>query len=814
MKKIAIGLIIIIYFTNCSKQQNQYTIDITNTEIKIYSDHLKLGGINFKGEKISVNNYYLTMNDSPVIPVTGEFHYARYPNKYWEESIRKMKAGGIDIIATYVFWIIHEENEGIFDWSGDKNLRRFVELCAKNNVKAIIRIGPFCHGEIRNGGLPDWLLSKPLIIRSNDPEYLKYVERLYYEIGKQLEGLLFKDGGPIFAIQLENEFQHSAAPWGITYPGQPYDWTSAERDGPSIQAGVGITQSNNPYAKYGNEHMKILKSLAIKAGLEVPVYTATGWGNAAVIENESLPVTGAYAYPTWAPKNLSSLYLYTDLQKNPDYAPIRYKSEDYPYFAAEIGGGIMIKYDRRPTVPANSLDALINRFLGSGTNGIGYYMLHGGSTPQGKKIFYSDEAYAYPKISYDFQAPLGEYGQVRPSFNRLKLIHFFLKSFGNELAPMAVVLPDNQLKIKPENTSDLRFSIRAQNYSGYIFMSNFQDHLETKDISNIQFILKTNKGELYIPESSTFTLKSEENAIFPFNLNLGGILLNYSTAQLLTKINHENKQFYIFFSLEGIEPEFSITKEKEMIIESAKGIIEEDSQRYLIKFNEQLPAQFTIKKQGNSEIKVLVIDKNLATKVWINEIKDNECLLFSDALILQNNKSLELYQKGNNIIEFKVYPVISSFPNINFGELEVISGSDELFASFRITLPEKKYNPVTNQLASNKLSLIIPTEKPEFLNDIFLEINYQGDNGLAFINGELIADNLYNGNNWEIGLKKFQELKDNKEIVLYFRPLYNGATFFKDFSADIIPDFSETRKFLKINNIEYIPEYKSVIQFK
>lgn len=85
---------------------------------------------------------------------------------------------------------------------------------------------PFCHGEIRNGGLPDWLFAKPLEIRSNDANYLKYVKRLYEEIGRQLEGLYYKDGGTIIGTQIENEHQHSAAPWGITYPGEPKDMTS------------------------------------------------------------------------------------------------------------------------------------------------------------------------------------------------------------------------------------------------------------------------------------------------------------------------------------------------------------------------------------------------------------------------------------------------------------------------------------------------------------------------------------------------------------------------------------------------------------
>ncbi|UCH14571.1 MAG: beta-galactosidase, partial [Bacteroidales bacterium] len=380
-KQVFVFLILIVLkvdgFSQTSEEIQQYRIDITGADKEVYSGHLKLGGKNYKGEKISVNNYYLLINDKPVIPVTGEFHFSRYPEKYWDESIRKMKAGGINVIATYVFWIIHEEKEGKFDWSGDKNLRKFVELCGQKGLKVIVRIGPFCHGEIRNGGLPDWLLGKPLNIRSNDPEYLSYVERLYRQISLQLKDLLFDDGGPVFAIQLENEYQHSAAPWGLTYPDQPYDFTSSGRDREITAEGAGSAVSKNPYAHLGNEHMKVLKSIAVQAGLKVPVYTATGWGNAAIIENECMPVTGAYAYPTWASSRLSPLYLFTDLHNNPDYPPVRYKPLDYPYFAAEISGGIMVRYNRRPIVPPQSLDALITRFLGSGTNGIGYYMFHG-----------------------------------------------------------------------------------------------------------------------------------------------------------------------------------------------------------------------------------------------------------------------------------------------------------------------------------------------------------------------------------------------------------------------------------------------------
>ena len=119
-----------------------------------------------------------------------------------------MKANGINIIATYVFWIHHEEIEGEWDWSGDKNLRYFIELCGKHDIHVFTRIGPFAHGECRNGGFPDWLWGKSYL-RTNDPVYFSYVRKFYSQISNQLQGLLYKDGGPVIGIQLENEYR----PW-------------------------------------------------------------------------------------------------------------------------------------------------------------------------------------------------------------------------------------------------------------------------------------------------------------------------------------------------------------------------------------------------------------------------------------------------------------------------------------------------------------------------------------------------------------------------------------------------------------------------
>ena len=797
-----------IYSINAQKGSHHYQIDATGPDKTVYSDHLALGGTNFLEERIAFNNYYMLKDGKPYIPITGEFHYSRYPNKYWEESIRKMKAGGINTIATYVFWIMHEEIEGKFVWTGDYNLRKFIELCKLNDIDVIVRIGPFCHGEIRNGGLPEWLLGKPLTIRSNDPLYLSYVERLYNQIGLQLEGLLFKDGGPVIGIQLENEYQHSAAPWGLTYPGEPYDWTTAEQDRAVTQAGVGISEEENPYHELGQEHMRILKSLAIKAGLEVPVYTATGWGNAAIIENGTIPVTSAYPYPTWADLSLSPLYLYRDLQKSPDYAPVSYEPDDYPYMAAEIGGGIMVRYNRRPTVPPQCLDALINRFLGSGANGIGYYMYHGGSTPRGELNYFTDEAYGYPKISYDFQAPLGEFGQVRPSFNRLKILHYFIESFGAQMAPMGVVNAEKPVT-EPDNLKDLRYSVRKTGDTGFIFMHNYQDHLQTQDIQNIRFTIKTSHGNILVPESGEFDLLSEQNFIIPFNLDLNGLNLNYAIAQPLIRFTNNNIQYLIFFTPEGIRPEFSIQKKSGFIVNGTSCTIDENEKRWLINSEADIPAEFTIGKSDGSLLKVLVISKELAEKSWLIEDKGNSAIAFSDAAIIKDNKGLKLLQVDESHIQVRIYPEADY--KIRSQE-ELTINEDKLFTSIALELIKFNETIEKREITSGKLAVKLPVKIPNHINEIILDIDYTGDVGMGFLNGKLVADDFYRGANWQIGLRKFMGLQEREEMVLYFRPMQAGAEYLEDFSDDNIPDFGENKSYLEINKVKFIAIYQALIE--
>ena len=184
--------------------------------------------------EVKWDSHSLIIDGKRVVPVMGEIHYSRIPANEWEREVRKMKEGGVTLIANYVFWNHVEEQEGIFDWSGQRDLRRFLEVCKAEQMPVVLRIGPFCHGEARCGGIPDWVFTKGCKTRDTNETFMKYVDAFYRQIYSQVIGLQWKDGGPIIAAQFDNE----------------------QRNG---------------------DYLMALKRLALSIGFDLPFYTRTGW---------------------------------------------------------------------------------------------------------------------------------------------------------------------------------------------------------------------------------------------------------------------------------------------------------------------------------------------------------------------------------------------------------------------------------------------------------------------------------------------------------------------------------------------------------
>ncbi len=427
------------------------------------------GGHDF-GKPVSWDRHSLIIDGRRVCPVMGEIHYSRLPADEWQGEVRKMKEGGVTIIATYVFWNHVEEREGVFRWDGQRNLRRFIEICRDEGMPVVLRLGPFCHGEVRNGGIPDWMFTKGCKMREQNPTFMHYAECLYRQIFTQVQGLQWKDGGPVIAAQFDNEYH-----------------------------GRG-------------EYLMALKKTATDIGFDLPFYTRTGWPElrTPVPFGEMLPLYGDYADGFWERSTdetagnyykafnfkafRSSTAIATE-QLGEQKERIGKGDEDYPYFTCELGGGMATAYHRRPYIYPEDSYAMALVKLGCGSNLLGYYMYHGGTNPEvmqtcGPVSAFSQAQEPAPTLNenqrtqatnyndmpvknYDFQAPLGEFGQTYPQYYMLRPLHLFMHDWGEELATMEASFPAPQDVAKGDD-SQLRWAVRSEKGKAFIFVSNYE----------------------------------------------------------------------------------------------------------------------------------------------------------------------------------------------------------------------------------------------------------------------------------------------------------------------------------------------------
>ena len=380
---------------------------------------------NPKGETIEVDSRGLLRDGRHMIPVMGEIHYSRVAETEWRREIRKMKAGGVTVISTYIFWNHHEKEEGSWDWSGNLDLHKFLETCGEEGMPVVIRVGPFCHGEVYQGGFPDWIVEKSISdktnykLRSEARGFLSAVRRLYANIYAQTWDMMWKNGGPVIGMQIENECR---GPWS---------------------------------------YYMTLKKIATEIGFDLPFYTRTGWPKLNGGEKDfgqMVPLYGDYADGFWDRQltdmpgdykgafemketRLSSVIATEALGTNQD-TRMEAKALTYPYLTCELGGGMMPSYHRRINMSGREILPLAICKLGSGSNLPGYYMYHGGTNPVSEKhtmaecqdspvTNYND----MPHVTYDFQAPLGEMGQPdTEAYHTSRILHQFLADWGEELS--------------------------------------------------------------------------------------------------------------------------------------------------------------------------------------------------------------------------------------------------------------------------------------------------------------------------------------------------------------------------------------------
>ena len=306
-------------------------------------------------------------NAQPFVIKAAEVHYPRIPRPYWEHRIKMCKALGMNTICIYVFWNIHEQREGEFDFTGQNDVAEFCRLAQKNGMYVIVRPGPYVCAEWEMGGLPWWLLKKKDIrLREQDPYFMERVKIFEEKVGEQLAPLTIQRGGPIIMVQVENEY-------GSYGEDKPY--VSEIRD---CLRGI-----------YG-EKMALFQcdwsSNFTKNGLDDLVWTMN-FGTGANIDQQF--------------KRLGEL------------------RPDAPKMCSEFWSGWFDKWGaRHETRPAKAMVEGMDEMLSKGIS-FSLYMTHGG-TSFGHWAGANSPGFAPDVTSYDYDAPINEYGQATPKYYELR----------------------------------------------------------------------------------------------------------------------------------------------------------------------------------------------------------------------------------------------------------------------------------------------------------------------------------------------------------------------------------------------------------
>lgn len=692
-----------------------YQLDVTTCEKRSTEPLPGMGGVAKDGTRYTVDGERWMRDGKPWYPVSGEFHYVRYPEAEWSRELAKMKALGVDIVATYVFWNHHENPMGTWNWQGQLNLRRFIECARENGLLVWLRVGPYINAETKNGGIPDFANKGK---RSNSPDYLPLVETYYGAISEQVKGLFVQDGGPIVGIQLDNEFASGDA-----------------------------------------KHITKLKEIAISKGMTVPYWTVTA--NSRFERMTAIPLQGSYTYRGWeggGGTNPTSGFSYStdEWTANTDLGGTFYDTKDYPRGFCELGTGSPMNGGARFLVEPDFVVGQAWDCVGRGTNYLGYYMFHGGTQYPGM------QSGSWP-MTYDFQAPLGEFGQIRESGRQYRRLHTFVREFASELT-VARAVRDPKQNPDPKQSSRLRHIGRFAGDRGFWFVNNTQRNLTLPTRSDVQVEVKLSTGKHLTIPSEPLVMPDRRSNVFPINMDLGGVDLLWATVQPLARLSQVGEiSSTVFWMPDWTNRELCFTKEVAITVESGKADVRINNSNKIVQVKSAKDRVSLLVSSGQKKVRILLItDEDSRQAVVTNVGGVKRLVVLSRGDVTSILSGIKVQGEAGQSVAVEIYPSKGLRPSAQWKVLPVMDG----WARFSRELPASLTSPNLTENGSGVWSVVADTKEMTSLSHAYLEIPYLGNEAQLLVGDRVLTNDYHHGVPWVIDLKRFSEEIANGKLKL------------------------------------------------
>jgi len=289
----------------------------------------------------------------------------------------------------------------------------------------------------------------------------------------------------------------------------------------------------------------------------------------------------------------------------------------------------------------------------------------------------------------------------------------------------------------------------------------------------------------------------------------------YATAQPLAVLDGGDVRRHTFVAVEGIAPEFAFDAATIGTIWAGDCEVRSDQDVRYVRCVPDRISTFQVEKDGRI-LEFAVFPKPFALRAWRIETDAGEHLVFSDGAVLPRDGVVEVHSTGSNVAELSVYPRLSRQPRLRIGEIHAANPVHPSLSAFTVQVPKAPLGEDVHVQRVGRDRLTLDVESLPLsgtLDDVYLDIDYVGDTGMAFVDGRLVDDHFYYGPSWKIGLKRFEAELERKGMYFFFRPMPDHPPYLADLPAEAVPQFDEGEPRVRIGPVRVVPEYKAVLAF-
>lgn len=553
--------------------------------------------------EVTFDRYSLMVNGERIFIKSGAFHYFRTPGEEMaRDRFSKMKAGGYNCVDIYFNWNYHSIEQGVYDFTGVKDVRKVLQAAKDVGLFVIARPGPFINGELNAGGLPFWLLrDKDVIPRNRIGTEYHYSQKYMEYIGEWYDHI----------IPIINEFDN-----------------------------VILFQIENEYATdtMEEDYMRELYKMARDRGVKCPIFHNDAYFAGLWADCVDVYALDLYPYinpnQNWKQDN----FCFDTLDNVEDI--FRSAKEDSPPFIAEMQSGWFDKWDGsgyrhiREALGDEHINIMTKTAMSQGVTLFNHYMVAGGTN-------WGDLACDEVYTSYEFTAPIDEFGIPQNNFYKVKELNYLIDSFGfTQTEPKDFDFFQENIYAKMRH--DL------QNNCDWLFLRNMNP-----DTTNIK-----------LPSGKTVKLKPYDMKICPVNLRLKGCEIEFSDVEIFARLEDQNEDVL-----------FMLADKNANIYIKEHGIISGDKKDY---------ENITFEQEGK-RTQFVFLSKRLSDKTWL--LKDRmifnaDYVLPNGAAAVERNTEVAYFDMKNKFS--KKFCIVDAFNEFN--KPEIIENFDIDFCSPEIDI--------------------------------------------------------------------------------------------------------------------------------